>query len=84
MGAVKRLVAEKKTIGSGVKQLLIAVAGTFSDGKMCIRDRMGSLCGTASVFHSDRGDPGLRGSQQAHDPGASGHSSSFRLSLIHI
>ena len=24
---------------------------------------MGSLCGTASVFHSDRGDPGLRGSQ---------------------
>ena len=36
MGAVKRLVSEKKTIGSGVKQLLIAVAGTFSDGK---RDR---------------------------------------------
>ena len=36
MGAVKRLVPEKKTIGSGVKQLLIAVAGTFSDGK---RDR---------------------------------------------
>lgn len=36
MGAVKRLVPEKKTIGSGVKQLLIAVAGTLSDGK---RDR---------------------------------------------
>ena len=45
MGAVKCLMSEKKTVGSGVKQLLIAVAGTFSDGK---RDR------TVRKFRADR------------------------------